>query len=95
MRSSVDHTTREIMEVAMIVRMNIDAMRMPSGRSMMFSVVVYKKTRLMSAECEPAIALVLAPLEKGHRHRRRRHQHEHAGGVRAALRLNIRLEQHG
>jgi hypothetical protein len=40
MRSSIDRATREISDVTMIVTMNKDAMRMPSGRSMMFVTVV-------------------------------------------------------
>ena len=40
MRSSVERSTREISEVTMIVTMNHAAICTPSGRSMMFVIVV-------------------------------------------------------
>ena len=39
-RSSVERITREIIEVAMMVRMNHEAILTPSGRSMTLVIVV-------------------------------------------------------
>jgi hypothetical protein len=40
MRSSVDRTTREISDVSTMVTMNAEAIRRPSGRSIMLVTVV-------------------------------------------------------
>ena len=39
-RSSVDRSTRDIIDVMMMTTMKIDAILMPSGRSMMLTTVV-------------------------------------------------------
>src|SRR5262245_37230726 len=44
MRISVDRIAREMNEAAMVAKMNVDAIFMPSGRSMMLATVVYAKT---------------------------------------------------
>ena len=56
MRSSVERSTREIIDVTMIVTMNHDAILMPSGRSKMFSDRRVDEDQRDQAEPEPRAA---------------------------------------
>ena len=90
-RSSVERSTREIIDVTMIVTMNHEAILMPSGRSI--DVDERRVDEDQRDQAERRRTGRARRRVQRHGDRGRRHQHQHAGRVGAALRLDVGLEE--